>query len=108
MGSLRTTIRARNSLTYFKRHNGFQRIKVPRYFVPLTAWGRIGLKLGLHHRIRDRLPPRIPAKTHQLPRQVLSLEVVEIRSNPIAEFVDQELVESLVIAVNIRLRAIEA
>ena len=51
-----------DSLTDFKRHNGFRRIDVPRYFVPLTAWGRIGLKLGLHRSITHHLPSRLHRK----------------------------------------------
>lgn len=46
-----------DSLADFKRHNGFRRIEIPRYFVPLTAWGRLSLKLGLHHGIAHHVPP---------------------------------------------------
>ena len=45
-----------DSLTDFKRYNGFQRVELPRYYVPLTMRGRVGLKLGLHHRLADHLP----------------------------------------------------
>lgn len=48
-----------STLTHFKRRNGFQAIAVPRYYVPLTAKGRIVLKLGLHHGIAGILPPEI-------------------------------------------------
>jgi hypothetical protein len=43
-------------LTEFKRRNGFEEFRVPRYFVPLTARGHVALKLGLHSSLRDRLP----------------------------------------------------
>lgn len=46
----------RDSLAEFKEHNGFQRIELPRYYVPLTPLGRIALRLGLHHKLADRLP----------------------------------------------------
>jgi len=46
----------RDSLTDFKQNNGFQRIEVPRYFVPLTMRGKIALRLGLHHKVADRVP----------------------------------------------------
>jgi hypothetical protein len=46
----------RDSLADFKRHNGFQKVDVPRYYVPLTVTGRIALRLGLHHDITDRIP----------------------------------------------------
>jgi hypothetical protein len=45
-----------DGLTDFKRHNGFQRINVPRYYIPLSLRGTIGLKLGLHHGILTLLP----------------------------------------------------
>ncbi len=37
-----------SSLTEFKRRNGFQEVKFPRYFVPLSRKGRIALASGLH------------------------------------------------------------
>jgi hypothetical protein len=40
-----------DSLADFKRHNGFQKVDVPRYYVPLTAAGQIALRLKLY---RDR------------------------------------------------------
>ena len=45
-----------SSLTEFKRSNGFVRMDVPTYFVPLTKKGLIALKLGLHHGIQERIP----------------------------------------------------
>jgi hypothetical protein len=48
--------RQRDSLADFKLHNGFQRVDVPRYYVPLTAKGRMALRLGLHHNTIDRIP----------------------------------------------------
>jgi hypothetical protein len=50
---------AESSLTEFKRNNGFVRMDVPRYFVPLTWKGVVGLKLGLHINQKDRLPPLV-------------------------------------------------
>ena len=46
----------RDSLADFKRHNGFQKVDLPRYYVPLTVAGRIALRLGLHHSISDWIP----------------------------------------------------
>ena len=56
----------RNSLTDFKRHNGFEEVRYPRYFVPLTVKGRMAMKAGMH---RD---PRalVPTPIHQLLRNV--------------------------------------
>lgn len=44
------------SLMEFKRRTGFEEIMVPRYFVPLTFKGRIGMKLKLHRDLVSILP----------------------------------------------------
>jgi hypothetical protein len=41
----------------FKENHCFERYDVPRYYVPLTAKGSLMLKLGLHRRLVDKLPP---------------------------------------------------
>jgi hypothetical protein len=46
----------RDSLADFKRHNGFQRVEVPRYYIPLTAIGHVALRLGLHRSMIDWIP----------------------------------------------------
>jgi hypothetical protein len=51
----------RDSLADFKRHNGFEKIEIPRYYVPLTPLGRLALRCGLHHSIRDRIPQPVAA-----------------------------------------------
>ena len=45
-----------DSLTAFKRQNGFQSVNVPRYYVPVSRRGRIGLCLGLHRGLKDVVP----------------------------------------------------
>lgn len=52
----------RSTLSDFKERNGFERIEVPRYYVPLTTLGQVALKLGLHRRLSSRLPEPIVAK----------------------------------------------
>ena len=47
------------SLRDFKRHNGFESVELPRYYVPLTMKGRIALKLRLHLNPVDRLPENL-------------------------------------------------
>jgi hypothetical protein len=51
-----------STLSDFKERNGFHRIDVPRYYAPLTAFGRIALRFGLHKRFVDRLPAPLQAK----------------------------------------------
>ena len=56
----------RDSLTDFKERNGFQRIDVPRYYVPLTHLGWAALHLGLHKRLVDHLPENVAARFREL------------------------------------------
>jgi hypothetical protein len=48
--------KASSPLTEFKRRNGFEKILLPRYYVPLTLKGRIILKLNLHLGLIKILP----------------------------------------------------
>ena len=57
-----------DSLAEFKRHNGFQKIEVPRYYVPLTVAGRIALQFGLHHDVADRIPAPVAATYRRIRR----------------------------------------
>jgi hypothetical protein len=57
-----------DSLTDFKQHNGFERIDVPRYYVPLTLVGRAALGLGLHHGLRHRVPEPVLASLRRVRR----------------------------------------
>jgi hypothetical protein len=52
----------RDSLSDFKERNGFQKIEVPRYYVPLTLIGQIALKLGMHKRFSEHVPEPLLAK----------------------------------------------
>jgi hypothetical protein len=45
-----------DSLAEFKRRCGFEKTRVPRYFVPLTLKGRIALKLRLHRGWKAAIP----------------------------------------------------
>jgi hypothetical protein len=45
-----------DSLSEFKRRCGFQKTRVPRYYVPLTLKGRLAMVLHLHKGWRELLP----------------------------------------------------
>ncbi len=45
-----------SSLTEFKRRNGFEKVLLPRYYIPLTAKGKIALKLGFHRGVVKNIP----------------------------------------------------
>jgi hypothetical protein len=49
----------KDSLSDFKERNAFQRVEVPRYYVSLNALGTIGLRLGLHRKISERIPESV-------------------------------------------------
>lgn len=51
--------KGKDSLTEFKRSNGFQKIERLIYYVPLSIRGRVGLSLGLHHGLSERIPTRL-------------------------------------------------
>jgi hypothetical protein len=55
-----------SSLTDFKERNGFQRIEVPRYYVPLTQAGKVAYQLGLHRPLADHIPAPLAAKLREL------------------------------------------
>ena len=58
----------RDSVSDFKERNGFQRIDVPRYYVPLTALGWVTFRLGFHRRLVDRFPEPVAARLRELRR----------------------------------------
>ena len=45
-------------LANFKRENGFQRMEVPRYYVPVSWKGRLALRHGLHRDWKEALPEK--------------------------------------------------
>jgi|SRR6516164_1267143 hypothetical protein len=55
-----------SSLTQFKAVNGFERVDLPRYYVPLTGIGRTALQFGLHRRLAERIPEPLAAKYRDL------------------------------------------
>ena len=46
----------RDSLSDFKERNGFKRIEIPRYYVPLSPVGWAAFRLGLHHKWTYHVP----------------------------------------------------
>ena len=54
-----------DSLSDFKERNGFQRVNVPRYYVPLTPVGALAFRMGLHHKLIERLPESVIAKLRE-------------------------------------------
>jgi len=57
-----------DSLSHFKEVNGFVRLDVPHYHIPLTAVGRAAFRLGLHHRLVDHVPEAVASRYRDLRR----------------------------------------
>lgn len=55
-----------DSLSDFKFHNGFRRVDVPRYYVPITARGSLGLRLGLHRSMHEYVPAPLQERLRRL------------------------------------------
>jgi hypothetical protein len=55
-----------DSLSDFKERNGFERIDIPRYYVPLTALGSAAYRMGYHRRLTDILPESYLAKLREI------------------------------------------
>ena len=45
-----------SSLIEFKRKNGFKKVDIPRYYVPLTLKGNLALRYGFHKEWKEILP----------------------------------------------------
>ena len=75
------------TLADFKVHNGFQRILLPRYFVPLNTRGRVLMSLGLHHGALALMPRWLVQGVLQLRnRWYLALSVRDEFIEPIRRF----------------------
>jgi hypothetical protein len=58
--------RSRDSLSDFKERNAFQRVDLPRYYVPLTPLGKVALRLGAHKKISEQIPEWVIVKLRHL------------------------------------------
>lgn len=55
-----------DKLSDFKANNGFNPVEVPRYYVSLNVVGSFALRLGLHHRLADRIPEGVMARMRSI------------------------------------------
>jgi hypothetical protein len=55
-----------DSVSDFKKRNGFQQINLPRYNVPMTALGRAALKLQLHRNFSDFFPEAMVSRFREV------------------------------------------
>ena len=48
-----------DSMAHFKEINGFSKMDVPRYYVPLTRVGKLSFGFHMHQKLADRIPESI-------------------------------------------------
>lgn len=51
--------KTKSPLIDFKERNGFEMIKLPRYYIPLNLVGKIALKLNIHNGVQKMIPERL-------------------------------------------------
>ncbi len=67
-----------DSLADFKRHNGFQRIEIPRYYIPLTMIGHIALRTGIHHKLIEWIPEPLTTVFRRIRRRWYARKMSEV------------------------------
>jgi hypothetical protein len=72
-------------LREFKIRNGFEEILVPRYFVPLTLRGHLGMTFKLHRGLIGNLPPSVIAMGLRAREQWSKLKVFQRRCSSTPE-----------------------
>jgi len=72
-----------DSLARFKRHNGFKKIDLPCYYIPLNTKGKIALSCKLHHGILELLPRNLVIQILNLRNFVHSMIQRILRNNNI-------------------------
>jgi hypothetical protein len=53
------------TLVDFKKYSGFEEVRLPRYFVSITARGQLAMKLGAHRGWKAMLPEGVKRKFKQ-------------------------------------------
>lgn len=61
----------------FKRHNGFQKKLVPRYYIPLSIKGKVALILGFHKGLTGTIPEKLKDKLVRLKAKFKAMSMVE-------------------------------
>ena len=56
----------KDGLSEFKERNGFRRVDIPRYYLPITLWGRIALRMRLHRGIKEHVPAPIQDRVRKI------------------------------------------
>jgi hypothetical protein len=73
--------KADSPVTEFKRRNGFHQVLLPRYYIPLTAKGRLALNMRLHRGLKALLPGGVVSRLLKV-RQVYYERTLLRQRNP--------------------------
>ena len=76
------TLWRRGGHAYFQERNGFQKIPVPEYYVPLTVKGRLALRLRLHKGLKNMLPEAVKVWLLEMRAKWHSLRYVQKAAHP--------------------------
>jgi hypothetical protein len=69
----------RDSLSDFKENNGFRQVDLPRYYVPLTYFGAIARRAGLHRKLIDRVPESIASKLRAVRKEWYNRKIESVK-----------------------------
>ena len=58
-----------DTLKDFKKNNGFENILVPRYYIPISLFGKIILTLRMHNGIKNFLPKKFVRNLQEIRKQ---------------------------------------
>jgi hypothetical protein len=62
-----------SALTEFKRRNGFEEIRYPRYFIPLTVKGALAVRFGIYKGVRRLIPIPVVASLKALRSRIYQI-----------------------------------
>jgi hypothetical protein len=68
-----------DSLSDFKKENGFERIDLPRYYVPCSKLGQAALRLKLHHGLKEHVPWAVLKQARRLRNSWYARQLERVR-----------------------------
>jgi len=73
--------RTGDSVSDFKERNAFQRVDLPRYYVPLSPIGAAALKLGLHKKLTEHVPEWMILRLREIRKSWLGRNLQSAQEN---------------------------
>jgi hypothetical protein len=56
----------KDGLSDFKEQNGFRRVDIPRFYIPITLLGKIALRMSLHRGLKEHVPWSLQERLRKL------------------------------------------